>query len=84
VSSWHTAARHLIGREQYIHTLEQLDVGAYGYLVSRTALFHPKGEAFDVSIGLRGLFDALTKIAAQPEKDFDEITIQQSMLRGFV
>jgi hypothetical protein len=35
-------------------------------------------------MGLRGLFDTLTNIAAQPEKDFDEMTIQQSMLRGFV
>jgi len=49
------------------NAVEQLDAGAYGYLVSRTALLHPIGETFDVSMGLRGLFESLTKIASQSE-----------------
>jgi hypothetical protein len=69
-------------REQHVHTVEQLDAGAYGYLVSRTALLHPKGETFDVSMGLRGFFDALTKIAAQPEKNFGELVRQRRRKRG--
>jgi hypothetical protein len=69
-------------REQHLHAVEQLDSGAYGYLVSRTALLHPKGETFDVSMGLRGFFDALTKIAAQPEKDFGELVRQRRRKRG--
>jgi hypothetical protein len=69
-------------REQHVHAVEQLDAGAYGYLVSRTALLHPKGETFDVSMGLRGFFDALTKIAAQPEKDFGELVRQRRRKRG--
>jgi hypothetical protein len=40
-------------------------------------LLHPKGETFDVSMGLRGFFDALTRIAAQPEKDFGELVRQR-------
>jgi hypothetical protein len=69
-------------RKQHVHAVEQLDAGAYGYLVSRTALLHPKGETFDVSIGLRGFFDALTKIAAQPDKDFGELGRQRRRTRG--
>ncbi len=55
-----TKSRRLMRREQHVHAVEHLDAGAYGYLVSRTALLHPKGETFDVSMGLRGFFDALT------------------------
>jgi hypothetical protein len=77
-----TKARRLMRREQHVYAVEQLDAGAYGYLVSRTALLHPKGEAFDVSIGLRGLFQALTKIAAQPEKEFGEMVRQRRRKRG--
>jgi hypothetical protein len=77
-----TNARRLIRREQHVHAVEQLDAGAYGYLVSRTALLHPKGETFDVSMGLRGLFDALTTIAAQPDKDFGELVRQRRRKRG--
>jgi hypothetical protein len=58
-----STARRLMRREQHVHAVEQLDAGAYGYLISRTALLHPKGEAFDVSMGLRGLFKSLAKIA---------------------
>jgi hypothetical protein len=65
-----------------VHAVEQLDAGAYGYLVSRTALLHPKGETFDASMGLRGLFEALTKIAAQPEKDLGELVRQRRRKRG--
>ncbi len=75
-------ARRLMRREQHVHAVEQLDAGAYGYLVSRTALLHPKGETFDVSMGLRGFFEALTKIAAQPEKDFGELVRQRRRKRG--
>jgi hypothetical protein len=75
-------ARRLMRREQHVYAVEQLDAGAYGYLVSRTALLHPKGETFDVSMGLRGFFDALTKIAAQPEKDFSELVRQRRRKRG--
>ena len=77
-----TKARRLMRREQHVHAVEQLDAGAYGYLVSRTALLHPKGETFDVSMGLRGFFDALTKIAAQPDKDFGELVRQRRRKRG--
>jgi hypothetical protein len=77
-----TKARRLLRREQHVHAVEQLDAGAYGYLVSRTALLHPKGEAFDVSMGLCGLFQALTKIAAQPEKDFGELVRKRRRKRG--
>ena len=72
----------LMRREQHIHAVEQLDAGAYGYLVSRTALLHPQGETFDVSMGLGGLFEALTKIAAQPDKDFGEMVRQRRRRRG--
>jgi hypothetical protein len=75
-------ARRLMRREQHVHAIEQLDAGAYGYLVSRTALLHPKGETFDVSMGLRGFFDALTKIAAQPEKDFGALVRKRRRNRG--
>jgi hypothetical protein len=75
-------ARRLMRREQRVHAVEQLDAGAYGYLVSRTALLHPKGETFDVSMGLRGFFDALTKIAGQPDKDFGELVRQRRRKRG--
>ena len=77
-----TKARRLMRREQHVHAVEQLDAGAYGYLVSRTALLHPKGETFDVSMGLRGFFEALTKIAAQPDKDFGELVRQRRRKRG--
>jgi hypothetical protein len=77
-----TKVRRLMRREQHVYAVEQLDAGAYGYLVSRTALLHPKGETFDVSMGLRGLFDALTKIAAQPDKDFGELVRQRRRTRG--
>ena len=77
-----TKPRRLMRREQHVYAVEQLDAGAYGYLVSRTALLHPKGETFDVSMGLRGLFDALTKIAAQPDKDFGELVRQRRRKRG--
>lgn len=75
-------ARRLMRREQHMYAVEQLDAGAYGYLVSRTALLHPKGETFDVSMGLRGFFDALTKIAGQPEKDFGELVRQRRRKQG--
>jgi hypothetical protein len=77
-----TKARRLIRREQHVHAVEQLDAGAYGYLVSRTALLHPKGETFDVFMGLRGFLEALTKIAGQPEKDFGELVRQRRRKRG--
>jgi hypothetical protein len=77
-----TKARRLMRREQHVHAVEQLDAGAYGYLVSRTALLHPKGETFDVSVGLRGFFDALTRIAAQPDKDFGELVRRRRRNRG--
>jgi hypothetical protein len=69
-------------RKQHVHAVEQLDAGAYSYLVSRTALLHPRGETFDVSMGLRGFFDALTKIASQPDKDFGELVRQRRRKRG--
>jgi hypothetical protein len=75
-------ARRLMRREQHIHDVEQLDAGAYGYLISRTALLHPQGETFDVSMGLRGLVHALTTIAAQPDKDFGELVRQRRRRRG--
>jgi hypothetical protein len=77
-----TQARRLMRHQQHMHAVEQLDAGAYGYLVSRTALLHPKGETFDVSTGLRGFFDALTKIAAQPDKDFGELVRERRRKRG--
>jgi hypothetical protein len=77
-----TNVRRLMRREQHVHAVGHLDAGAYGYLVSRTALLHPKGETFDVSMGLRGFFDALTKIASQPEKDFGELVRQRRRKRG--
>jgi len=70
------------GREQHVHAVEQLDVGADGYLVSRMALLHPQGETFDVSMGLQGLVQSLTKIAAQPEKDFGELVRRRRRKRG--
>ncbi len=77
-----TKARRPMRREQHVHAVEQLDAGAYGYLVSRTAVLHPKGETFDVSMGLHDLFQALTKIAGQPEKDFGELVRQPRRKRG--
>jgi hypothetical protein len=75
-------ARRLMRREQHVHAVEQLDVGAYGYLISRMALLHPRGETFDVSVGLRGLFQALAKIAASPEKDFGELVRRRRRRHG--
>jgi hypothetical protein len=75
-------ARRLIRREQHIHAVEQLDAGVYGYLISRTALLHPQGETFDVSMGLQGLMQSLTKIAAQPEKDFGDLVRRRRRKRG--
>jgi hypothetical protein len=46
-------------------------------MVSRTALLYPQGETSTVSMGLRGLAQALTKIAAQPERDFGELVRQR-------
>jgi hypothetical protein len=77
-----TKERHLMRRKQHVHAVEQLDAGAYGYMVSRTALLHPQGETFDVSMGLRGLFHALVKIAAQPDKDFGELVRLRRRKRG--
>jgi hypothetical protein len=77
-----TTARRLMRRQQHVHAVEQLDAGAYGYLVSRTALLHQQGETFDVSMGLRGLVQALTKIAAAPEKDFGALVRQRRRKRG--
>jgi hypothetical protein len=77
-----TKARRLMRRLQHVRAVEQLDAGAYGYLISRTALLHPQGETFDVSIGLRGLSQALTAIAAQPQKDFGELVRQRRRKRG--
>jgi hypothetical protein len=79
-----TTARRLMRREQHVHAVEQLDADAYGYLISRTALLHPKGETVDVSMGLRGLFQALTKIASQPDKDFGELVRQRGASAGFL
>jgi hypothetical protein len=77
-----TKARRLMRREQHVHAVEQLDAGAYGYLISRTALLYQQGETFDVSMGLSGLFQSLTKIAAQPEKDFGELVRERRRKRG--
>jgi len=77
-----TKARRLMRREQHVHAGEQLDAGAYGYLVSRTAVLHPQEETFDVSMGLRGFFEALTKIAAQPDKGSGELVRQRRRKRG--
>ena len=77
-----TKARRIMRREQHVHAVEQLDVGAYGYLISRTALLHPQGETFDVSMGLRGLVQALTQIAAAPKKDFGDLVRQRRRKRG--
>jgi hypothetical protein len=74
--------RRRLRREQHVHALEQLDARAYGYLVSRTALLHPQGETFDLSMGLRGLFESLTKIAAQRDKDFGALVGQRRWKRG--
>jgi hypothetical protein len=51
-------------------------------LVRQMVLLHPQGETFDISMGLRGLFVALTKIAAQPDKDFGELVRQRRCNRG--
>jgi hypothetical protein len=40
------------------------------------ALLYLQGETFEVSMGLRGLAQALTKFAAQPERDFGELVRQ--------
>jgi hypothetical protein len=77
-----TKARRLMRREQQVHAVEQLDAGAYGYLISRTALLHPQGETFDVSMGLRGLVQALTNMAAYPEKEFGALVRQRRRKRG--
>ena len=65
-----------------MHAVKQLDAGAYGYLVSLTALLHPQGGTFDILVGLRGLVAALTKIAASPEKDLGHLVRQRRSKRG--
>jgi hypothetical protein len=39
-----TTACRLMCHEQHVHAVEQLGAGAYGHLVNRTALLHPKGK----------------------------------------
>jgi hypothetical protein len=74
--------RRLMRREQRVHAVEHLDAGAYGYLISRTALLHPHGETFDVSVGLRDLAQALTTIAASPQKEFGVLVRQRRRTWG--
>jgi hypothetical protein len=77
-----TKSRRLMRRELHMNAVEQLDAGAYGYLISRTALLHPKGETFDVSMGLHGLVQALTKISWYPDKDFGELVRARRRKQG--
>jgi len=47
-----------------------------------SALLHPHGETFDVSMGLGGLFQAPTKIAAEPKKEFGDLVRRRRRERG--
>lgn len=75
-------ARRLLRREQHLHSVWHLDVGAYGYLVSRTALLHPDGETYDVSQAARELVTVFTHIAALPGKELGELVRERRRARG--
>jgi hypothetical protein len=68
-------------REQRLNAIEHLGAGDYAYLDRRMTLLRPKGETVDVSMGLGRLLKTLTKIAAQPDKDFGELVRQRRRKR---
>jgi hypothetical protein len=75
------SARRLMHRQQRLCSVEHLDAGAYGYLVSRTAYLHPEGEHWDVSWAARELVEALSKIAKAPNKDFGQLVRERRRQR---
>jgi hypothetical protein len=77
-----SSARRLMRREQRLFSVEHLDAGAYGYLVSRTAYLHPDGESWDVSWAARELVESLGKIAEVPDKDFGHLVRERRRQRG--
>jgi hypothetical protein len=76
------SARRLMRRHQRLFSVEHLDAGAYGYLVSRTAYLHPHGETLDVSRAARELVESLSKIAVWPDKEFGQLVRERRRQRG--
>jgi hypothetical protein len=66
-------ARRLIRRKQRLHDVARLDVGMYGYLVSRVAHADPNGSQYDVSMAFGEAHRALQKEAIKPGKEFGEL-----------
>lgn len=60
-------------REQHRNSVDHLDTGLYGYLVSRTAILHPEGETYDLSRAVGELARSLQQFAADPKKLFGEL-----------
>jgi hypothetical protein len=67
------SARRLMRREQHLNSVEHLDTGLYGYLVSRTAILHPEGETFDISRAVGEMAKAVEQLAGKPKKHFGEL-----------
>jgi hypothetical protein len=76
------SARHLMRREQHRNSVEHLDVGLYGYLVSRTAILHPESETCDISRAVGELAQSLQQIAADPKKPFGELVRARRRQKG--
>jgi hypothetical protein len=76
------SAHRLMRREQHRNSVEHLDTGLYGYLVSRTAILHPEGETHDVSRAIGELASSLEQIAADPKKSFGELVRARRRQKG--
>jgi hypothetical protein len=77
-----TSARRLMRREQHRNSVEHLDVGLYGYLVSRTAILHPEDETYDLSRAVGEMVTSLQQIAADPKKPFGELVRARRREKG--
>lgn len=76
------SARRLMRWQQHRNSVEQLDAGLYGYLVSRTAILHPEGETHDISRAVGELARSLQQIAADPKKPFGELVRARRREKG--
>lgn len=65
--------RHLIRREVRSSRVEQRDRGAYGLLVSRTALAHPDPKHLSLSFAMKQLYHAFEVESQKPGKVFHKL-----------
>ena len=75
-------ARRLIRWTEHTRCAEQLDGILYGLLVRRVAELHPAGEHWDISRAVGDVVPSLTKLAAQPNKDFGQRVHQRRQELG--